>query len=83
MKREFYDVNFRLPLEYSDDYWEKRYTIKADQVRTLSMPLIRKNKLERFSNFFQPSLMFWSMVQPVQGTNTLAYLSGMIFGLSE
>ena len=23
----------KLPLEYSDDYWEKRYTIKADQVQ--------------------------------------------------
>ena len=22
-----------LPLEYSDDYWEKRYAIKSDQVR--------------------------------------------------
>jgi gamma-tubulin complex component 2 len=23
-----------LPMEYSDDYWERRYVIKSDQVRT-------------------------------------------------
>ena len=25
-----------LPLEYSDDYWERRYSIKADQIPGLS-----------------------------------------------
>ena len=29
----------KLPLEYSDDYWEKRYVIKADQVQIRALKL--------------------------------------------